>query len=124
MGYDNGIKRFKALSVLQKHIFQPYCGPAFHAFEEMGLAESLVSGINLWGLSVPYALEKIAIPAFLSGIDMIVEGPPCTGKTTSASIGALNKLNTNLKKLQAIFLVPADDVAELVRKRKSIHFSS
>ncbi|CAG7727038.1 unnamed protein product [Allacma fusca] len=90
-----------------------YTGPACSTFEEMGLAQSLVCGVNLWGILNPYTIQKKGIPACLLGYDMIVHAPSGEGKTSLAAISALNKINSEIKAPQAIFLLPTQELAEL-----------
>ena len=90
----------------------------YETFEEMTFSDSLITGINLWGISLPTRIQKIGIPAFLRGHDMIIEVPNSEqGKTTLAAIATLSRIKSNVKQPQAIFLLKTSDKAELVETK-------
>ena len=75
-------------------------------FEEMGLSEEIQKAVRYMGFEEASPIQAKAIPAMISGIDLIGQAQTGTGKTAAFGIPILEKVDPKLKKLQAIVLCP------------------
>lgn len=80
-------------------------------FEEMGLSEEIQKAIRYMGFEEASPIQAKAIPAMISGIDLIGQAQTGTGKTAAFGIPILEKVDPKLKKLQAIILCPTRELA-------------
>ena len=80
-------------------------------FEEMGLSEEIQKAVRYMGFEEVSPIQAKAIPAMISGIDLIGQAQTGTGKTAAFGIPILEKVDPKLKKLQAIVLCPTRELA-------------
>ena len=80
-------------------------------FEEMGLSEEIQKAVRYMGFEAASPIQAKAIPAMISGIDLIGQAQTGTGKTAAFGIPLLEKVDPKLKKLQAIVLCPTRELA-------------
>ena len=80
-------------------------------FEEMGLSEEIQKAVRYMGFEEASPIQVKAIPAMISGIDLIGQAQTGTGKTAAFGIPLLEKVDPKLKKLQAIVLCPTRELA-------------
>lgn len=80
-------------------------------FEEMGLSEEIQKAVRYMGFEETSPIQAKAIPAMISGIDLIGQAQTGTGKTAAFGIPILEKVDPKLKKLQAIVLCPTRELA-------------
>ena len=80
-------------------------------FEEMGLSEEIQKAVRYMGFEEASPIQVKAIPAMISGIDLIGQAQTGTGKTAAFGIPILEKVDPKLKKLQAIVLCPTRELA-------------
>ena len=80
-------------------------------FEEMGLSEEIQKAVRYMGFEEASPIQAKAIPAMISGIDLIGQAQTGTGKTAAFGIPILEKVDPKLKKLQAIVLCPTSELA-------------
>ena len=80
-------------------------------FEEMGLSEEIQKAVRYTGFEEASPIQAKAIPAMISGIDLIGQAQTGTGKTAAFGIPLLEKVDPKLKKLQAIVLCPTRELA-------------
>ena len=80
-------------------------------FEEMGLSEEIQKAVRYMGFEEASPIQAKAIPAMISGIDLIGQAQTGTGKTAAFGIPILEKKKPKLKKLQAIVLCPTRELA-------------
>ena len=80
-------------------------------FEEMGLSEEIQKAVRYMGFEEASPIQAKAIPAMISGIDLIGQAQTGTGKTAAFGIPILEKVYPKLKKLQAIVLCPTRELA-------------
>ena len=89
-------------------------------FEELDLYPQVLRAINEMGFEAATPIQCRAIPAVMSGADVIGQAQTGTGKTASFGIPALQKVDVNNKKTQVIILSPtrelAIQVADEIRK--------
>ena len=80
-------------------------------FEEMGLSEEIQKAVRYMGFEEASPIQAKAIPAMISGIDLIGQAQTGTGKTAAFGIPILEKVDPKLNKLQAIVLCPTRELA-------------
>ena len=80
-------------------------------FEEMGLSEEIQKAVRYMGFEEASPIQAKAIPAMISGIDLLGQAQTGTGKTAAFGIPILEKVDPKLKKLQAIVLCPTRELA-------------
>ena len=80
-------------------------------FEEMGLSDEIQKAVRYMGFEEASPIQAKAIPAMISGIDLIGQAQTGTGKTAAFGIPILEKVDPKLKKLQAIVLCPTRELA-------------
>ncbi|MEG1846982.1 MAG: DEAD/DEAH box helicase [Lachnospiraceae bacterium] len=89
-------------------------------FDELEVNSKLMRGITDMGFEEATPIQERAIPAMLAGKDIVGQAQTGTGKTAAFAIPLLEKIDTSIKKPQAIILCPtrelAIQVAEEVRK--------
>ena len=80
-------------------------------FEEMALSEEIKRAVKDMGFEQASPIQSKAIPVAIEGKDIIGQAQTGTGKTASFGIPLLQKIDPNLKKLQAIVLCPTRELA-------------
>lgn len=72
-------------------------------FEEMGLSEEIQKAVRYMGFEEASPIQAKAIPAMISGIDLIGQAQTGTGKTAAFGIPILEKVDPKLKKRRRSF---------------------
>jgi len=89
-------------------------------FDELQVDSKILRSITDMGFEEMTPIQAEAIPAILSGRDVIGQAQTGTGKTAAFGIPMLNKIDMDNKRLQAVILCPtrelAIQVAEEIRK--------
>ena len=80
-------------------------------FEELNLTPQIMRAIKEIGFEEATPIQSQAIPAVLSGSDVIGQAQTGTGKTASFGIPLLMKVDPHNKKTQAIVLSPTRELA-------------
>ena len=89
-------------------------------FEELNIDERILRAVEDMGFEEASPIQANAIPAVMEGRDVVGQAQTGTGKTAAYSIPMLQKIDPDLKKVQAIVLCPtrelAVQVSEEIRK--------
>ncbi len=80
-------------------------------FSELGLDSSLLKALDKENITTPTDIQRKVIPEMLKNRDMIVQSETGTGKTLAYLIPLFKKINTSVKEMQAIILVPTHELA-------------
>src|SRR5262245_53416309 len=82
-------------------------------FEELDIVEPILSALREKGYKTPTPIQQQAIPAILSGRDVVACAQTGTGKTASFSIPVLQKLSHQKpgNVVRALVLVPTRELA-------------
>lgn len=80
-------------------------------FEELGLHETIISASKNLGWIHPTAIQSLAIPAVLSGKDVIALAETGSGKTGAFALPVLQRLITEPKRLSVLVLAPTRELA-------------
>ncbi len=88
------------------------------AFSQLGLSETLVRAVNERGYETPTPIQAQAIPAVLSGGDVMAAAQTGTGKTAGFTLPLLHRLTANParqgKGVRALILTPTRELAAQV----------
>ena len=79
-------------------------------FSELGLSAPILESLKDLGYDEPTPIQELAIPAMLSGIDVIAQAQTGTGKTAAFALPIIQRL-TPEKAPQALVLVPTRELA-------------
>lgn len=80
-------------------------------FNTMLLPDYLLQGLKSVGFKKPSPIQLAAIPRARCGLDLIVQAKSGTGKTLVFTVTALESININLKRVQAIIIAPTREIA-------------
>ena len=86
-------------------------------FEEMGLSEEIQKAVRYMGFEEASPIQAKAIPAMISGIDLIGQAQTGTGKTAAFGIPLLEKVDPENRKVQALVLCPTRELAIQVSEK-------
>lgn len=88
------------------------------SFQTLGLVDSLLDAIKTTGYTTPTSIQAQAIPAILSGQDVMAAAQTGTGKTAGFTLPLLQSLNTDIKvksrHVRALVLTPTRELAAQV----------
>ena len=83
-------------------------------FDDLPLSDDVLDALEDMGFVEPSPIQKEAIPIALEGRDMIGQAQTGTGKTAAFGIPLVEKIDPNLRHVQALILVPTRELAEQV----------
>ena len=75
-------------------------------FNELGIKESILNGIKDMGFSKAFPIQEAAIPALLSGRDVVGQAHTGTGKTAAFAISMLQHIIPK-KRIQGLVIAPS-----------------
>lgn len=81
------------------------------AFANMGLHDLVISAVETLGYEEPTPIQTAAIPVFMAGRDILGQAQTGTGKTAAFALPILSMLDVNVRKPQALVLVPTRELA-------------
>ncbi|WRT70616.1 ATP-dependent RNA helicase eIF4A [Kwoniella shivajii] len=85
-------------------------------FDNMELKGDLLRGVYAYGFERPSAIQQRAIMPIITGRDCIAQAQSGTGKTATFSISILQRIDTTVKKTQALILAPTRELAQQIQK--------
>jgi len=85
-------------------------------FDNMELKAELLRGVYAYGFERPSAIQQRAIMPIITGRDCIAQAQSGTGKTATFSISILQRIDTTVKKTQALILAPTRELAQQIQK--------
>tara|TARA_B100001093_G_scaffold499060_1_gene547908 strand:- start:1261 stop:2472 length:1212 start_codon:yes stop_codon:yes gene_type:complete len=88
--------------------------PEASSFDELEINPHILRGIYAMGFEYPSAIQRLAIRPMLDKHDLIAQAQSGTGKTATFLIGALQKVDKQLKKPQVIVLCPNRELAQQI----------
>ena len=80
-------------------------------FEQLGLRKELVDTLVQLGYEAPTPIQERTIPVLLGGSDLIGQAQTGTGKTAAFALPILQKVDTAVRKPQALVLTPTRELA-------------
>lgn len=85
-------------------------------FDNMDLKSDLLRGVYAYGFERPSAIQQRAIMPIITGRDCIAQAQSGTGKTATFSVSILQRIDTSVKKTQALILAPTRELAQQIQK--------
>ena len=92
-------------------LIETNCNEVYESFDDMGLKDDILRGIYAYGFERPSAIQQRAIVPSLKGKDLIAQAQSGTGKTATFSISILQRIDVDLKQVQALVLAPTRELA-------------
>lgn len=86
----------------------------FDSFDDMGLPENLLRGVYSNGFEKPSAIQQRGIVPMREGRDVLAQAQSGTGKTGTFVTGALSRVDTSLKQVQVLVIVPVRELAHQI----------
>jgi translation initiation factor 4A len=83
----------------------------FENFEQIKLKEETLRGVYGYGWEKPSEIQKRALISFLKGDDMIIQACAGSGKTGVFGIGAIEKVDSEVKNMQVLIISPTRELA-------------
>jgi superfamily II DNA/RNA helicase len=77
-----------------------------YSFDTLNIKDDLLRGIYAYGFENPSTIQHKSIPHINSKKDIIAQAQSGTGKTGAYSIGMLNNINIEEKKIQGLIILP------------------
>lgn len=84
------------------------------SFQSLGLSEAGVQQLETLGFTEPTAIQVQAIPQLLAGRDVVGQSQTGTGKTAAFSLPMLERLDWEVRGVQALILTPTRELASQV----------
>lgn len=81
------------------------------SFDSLGLRDDVLRGIQAMGFDAPTAIQRRTMLPILRGRDLLAQAACGTGKTAAYSIPLLQRIDPNVRGVQALVLVPARGLA-------------
>ncbi len=79
-------------------------------FEELGLSEEILNAVKDMGFEEASPIQSESIPLIAKGKDIIGQAQTGTGKTAAFAIPVIEKLDPEIKEIQAIILCPTREL--------------
>ena len=92
------------------------CHEVCESFDDMNLKDEVLRGIYGYGFEKPSMIQQRAIVPSLGGRDLIAQAQSGTGKTATFSISILQRIDVDLKSVQALVLAPTRELALQILK--------
>lgn len=80
-------------------------------FEDFNLHENILKAIAALGYEKPTPIQEKAIPIIQKGQDLIALAQTGSGKTAACTIPICNRIDTSIKAIQALIIVPTRELA-------------
>ncbi|ACQ80260.1 DEAD/DEAH box helicase domain protein [Beutenbergia cavernae DSM 12333] len=90
---------------------QPVGAGSEPSFDDLGLPQALLDAVTGLGFTTPTPIQTAAIPALLSGRDLVGVAQTGTGKTAAFGLPLLAAVDPQLAAVQALVLTPTRELA-------------
>ena len=84
------------------------------SLDDTDLNTNLLRGIYAYGFEKPSKIQRVGIVPITKGYDIIGQSQSGTGKTGTFLIGTLQRIDPELKKLQALVLAPTRELSQQI----------
>ncbi len=88
-------------------------------FSELGLSAEVLKAIDKLGFEQAAPIQAEAIPVLMQGLDVVGQSQTGSGKTAAFAIPAIEKVNPQLRAVQALILCPTRELA--VQVSEEVH---
>ncbi|MEX0706233.1 MAG: DEAD/DEAH box helicase, partial [Nitriliruptoraceae bacterium] len=79
-------------------------------FRELGVAPELCDELEKQGITHPFPIQEMTLPLALAGNDLIGQARTGTGKTLAFGLPLLQRLDPELRRTQALIVVPTREL--------------
>ncbi len=79
-------------------------------FTDLGVEAGLADALKSKGIVHPFPIQELTLPMALKGADLIGQARTGTGKTLAFGLPLLQRVDPNLKKTQAVVIVPTREL--------------
>ena len=86
-------------------------------FAALNLDPRLLPGLDTLNLRAMTAIQQQALPALLTGRDLMGEAPTGSGKTVAFALALLSRIDLGTARVQALVLCPTRELADQVGKQ-------
>ena len=86
----------------------------FQSFDDMELPTELLRGVYAYGFEKPSKIQQKGIVPIAKGRDLLAQAQSGTGKTGTFTIGSLSRVDTAVKAVQVLCLVPTRELAQQI----------
>lgn len=86
-------------------------------FEELNLDERILRAVEDMGFEEASPIQASAIPVIMDDRDVVGQAQTGTGKTAAYSIPVLEKIDPDLKKLQAVYSARQENLQSRLQKK-------
>jgi superfamily II DNA/RNA helicase len=100
-----------------KGVFKNEGDEMMENFNGLGICEDLIEGLKKESITIPTDVQKKVIPKALQSKDLIVQSETGTGKTLAYLLPLFEKLNQDIREMQALILVPTHELAIQVQRQ-------
>src|SRR3954452_23486718 len=80
-------------------------------FSELGLSPEILKAVEKLGYEEATPIQSAAIPVLLGGRDLVGQSQTGSGKTAAFAIPAIEKVDAQLRAVQALILCPTRELA-------------
>ena len=80
------------------------------SFKELGLNDSIISGLYKQNITIPTHIQNLVIPEILNNKDIIGESHTGSGKTLAFVSPLFQKIDYSKKELQVLILAPTHEL--------------
>lgn len=80
-------------------------------FSDLGVSEEILRAVEDMGYTQPSPIQAQTIPLLLQGADVIGQAQTGTGKTAAFGIPIIDRIDSSIKKPQALILCPTRELA-------------
>lgn len=104
---------------VKRPVERPWLNPELTEFAAFELTDDIAEAVWDMAYRVPSDIQRLVVPQFLSGIDVVGQAQTGTGKTAAFGIPIAELLDDQSPHVQAIVLVPTRELAMQVAKELS-----
>ncbi len=87
------------------------------SFDTLDLSPQMRSAIAATGFTSPTPVQQGAVPALLSGRDIVIQAQTGTGKTAAFAIPTIERIDPDQKVIQALVLTPTRELTQQVARQ-------
>jgi superfamily II DNA/RNA helicase len=84
------------------------------SFSALGVSEEVSSALLALGISEPFAVQRMCIPAAMAGDDVIAKSPTGSGKTLAFGLPLVMRANPEATAPEALVLCPTRELAQQI----------
>ena len=88
-------------------------------FRDLGVSDGTLQSLTTMGFEEPTPIQAQAIPLLLTGRDMIAQALTGTGKTAAFGVPIVERIDTKVRRPQAVVLAPTRELAVQVTDQLS-----